>query len=173
MDPRHNTQKKANATSSAGTFATYQEERNSSLKMILEGGAREAYTRPWHRLERGLRLNRLRLFLEDIAITYAMTEDEKSMCFLTLQKALDRKLLNTLKVVVYDQETQRIVTIKGLDIHRTPEGKLICDSSMKVATYEGTRKKKKIPSVSAPTADASVVAAAAAATAATICATDS
>jgi hypothetical protein len=49
-------------------------------------------------------------------------------------------------------ETQRIVTIKGLDIHRTPEGKLICDSSMKVASYEGTRKKKKVPSVSAPIA---------------------
>jgi hypothetical protein len=72
------------------------------------------------------------------------------MCFVTLQKALDKKLLNTLKVVIYDQETQRIVTIKGLDIHRTPEGKLICDSSMKVSSYEGTRKKKMVPSVSTP-----------------------
>jgi hypothetical protein len=155
MDPRHKTQK--NATANA-TIITYQEEKNSSLKMLLEGGAREAYARPWHRLERGLRLNRLRLFLEDIAITYEMTEEEKIMCFVTLQKALDKKLLNTLKVVLYDQETQRIVTIKGLDIHRTPEGKLICDSSMKVASYEGTRKKKKVPSVSAPiaTPDASL-----------------
>ena len=155
MDPRHKTQKNASA------IITYQEEKNSSLKTLLEGGAREAYARPWHRLERGLRLNRLRLFLEDIAITYDMTEEEKSMCFVTLQKALDKKLLNTLKVVLYDQETQRIVTIKGLDIHRTPEGKLICDSSMKVASYEGTRKKKKVPSVSAPIAipDASTVSA--------------
>jgi hypothetical protein len=150
MDPRHKTQK--NASANANPIITYQEEKNSSLKTLLEGGAREAYARPWHRLERGLRLNRLRLFLEDIALTYGMTEEEKSMCFVTLQKALDKKLLNTLKVVLYDQETQRIVTIKGLDIHRTPEGKLICDSSMKVASYEGTRKKKKVPSVSAPIA---------------------
>jgi hypothetical protein len=91
-----------------------------------------------------------------------MTEEEKSMCFVTLQKALDKKLLNTLKVVLYDQETQRIVTIKGLDIHRTPEGKLICDSSMKVASYEGTRKKKKVPSVSAPIATEAAAASAAA-----------
>jgi hypothetical protein len=163
MDPRHKTQKNAttsaSASASANPIITYQEEKNSSLKTLLEGGAREAYARPWHRLERGLRLNRLRLFLEDIAVTYGMTEEEKSMCFVTLQKALDKKLLNTLKVVIYDQETQRIVTIKGLDIHRTPEGKLICDSSMKVSSYEGTRKKKKVPSVSAPTAtDASVAA---------------
>ena len=93
MDPRHKTQKNA----SASPIITYQEEKNSSLKTLLEGGAREAYARPWHRLERGLRLNRLRLFLEDIAITYEMTEEEKSMCFVTLQKALDKKLLNTLK----------------------------------------------------------------------------
>jgi len=152
MDPRHKTQKNATTSASANPVITYQEEKNSSLKTLLEGGAREAYARPWHRLERGLRLNRLRLFLEDIAVTYGMTEEEKSMCFVTLQKALDKKLLNTLKVVIYDQETQRIVTIKGLDIHRTPEGKLICDSSMKVSSYEGTRKKKKVPSVSAPTA---------------------
>jgi len=160
MDPRHKTQKHATAT----PIITYQEEKNSSLKTLLEGGAREAYARPWHRLERGLRLNRLRLFLEDIALTYGMTEEEKSMCFVTLQKALDKKLLNTLKVVLYDQETQRIVTIKGLDIHRTPEGKLICDSSMKVASYEGTRKKKKVPSVSAPIATEAAAASVAAGT---------
>ena len=166
MDPRHKTQKNASASAStsANPVITYQEEKNSSLKTLLEGGAREAYARPWHRLERGLRLNRLRLFLEDIALTYGMTEEEKSMCFVTLQKALDKKLLNTLKVVLYDQETQRIVTIKGLDIHRTPEGKLICDSSMKVASYEGTRKKKKVPSVSAPIATEAAASAAASAT---------
>jgi hypothetical protein len=164
MDPRHKTQKNATTSASANPVITYQEEKNSSLKTLLEGGAREAYARPWHRLERGLRLNRLRLFLEDIAVTYGMTEEEKSMCFVTLQKALDKKLLNTLKVVIYDQETQRIVTIKGLDIHRTPEGKLICDSSMKVSSYEGTRKKKKVPSVSAPIATEAAAASAAAGT---------
>jgi hypothetical protein len=167
MDPRHKTQKNASASANANPIITYQEEKNSSLKTLLEGGAREAYARPWHRLERGLRLNRLRLFLEDIALTYGMTEEEKSMCFVTLQKALDKKLLNTLKVVLYDQETQRIVTIKGLDIHRTPEGKLICDSSMKVASYEGTRKKKKVPSVSAPIATEAAASAAASAAAGT------
>lgn len=164
MDPRHKTQKHTSSSSASASHAnpiiSYQEEKNSSLKTLLEGGAREAYARPWHRLERGLRLNRLRLFLEDIALTYEMTEEEKGMCFITLQKALDKKLLNTLKVVLYDQETQRITTIKGLDIHRTAEGKLICDSSMKVSSYEGTRKKKKVPSVSAPAAEASAVAAA-------------
>jgi len=164
MDPRHKTQKNASTSANANPVITYQEEKNSSLKTLLEGGAREAYARPWHRLERGLRLNRLRLFLEDIALTYGMTEEEKSMCFVTLQKALDKKLLNTLKVVLYDQETQRIVTIKGLDIHRTPEGKLICDSSMKVASYEGTRKKKKVPSVSAPIATEAAAASVAAGT---------
>jgi hypothetical protein len=48
-----------------------------SLSSLLEDSAREAYARPWHRIERGLRLNRLRLFIEDVAKQYDMTKEEK------------------------------------------------------------------------------------------------
>jgi hypothetical protein len=118
-------------------------ESDETFKNLLEDSAREAYSRPWHRIERGLRLNRLRIFVEEIAPQYEMTKDEKENFFVFLQKALDKKLLNTLKVVNYDQEKQRIITIRGLEIKRNPEDVLKWGFSVKKIRTEGTRKKKK------------------------------
>ena len=147
MDPqRHNkTHKKPlNDTENANGLA------DDNFKNLLEDSAREAYCRPWHRIERGLRLNRLRIFIEEVAPQFNMTKDEKDAFFIFLQKALDKKLLNTLKVVNYDQEKQRITLIRGLEIKRNQEGILKWGFSTKKVRPDGTRKKKKddIPSVS-------------------------
>jgi hypothetical protein len=125
-------------------------EADDSFRNLLEDSAREAYSRPWHRIERGLRLNRLRIFIEEVAPQFDMTKDEKDAFFIFLQKALDKKLLNTLKVVNYDQEKQRITMIRGLEIKRNQEGILKWGFSTKKQRTDGTRKKKKddIPSVS-------------------------
>ena len=104
---RHKTQKK-------GIDSEIKVNKDESFKALLEDSAKEAYSRPWHRIERGLRLNRLRIFIEDISDQFNMTKDEKDLFFIFLQKALDKKLLNTLKVVNYDQETQKITQIRGL-----------------------------------------------------------
>ena len=130
-------------------------EPDDTFKNLLEDSAREAYSRPWHRIERGLRLNRLRIFVEEIAPQFDMTSAEKEGFFVFLQKALDKKLLNTLKVVNYDQEKQRITTIRGLEIKRNPEGILKWGFNNKKPRPDGTRKKKRdeIPSIS--TQDAS------------------
>jgi hypothetical protein len=140
MEPqRYNkTQKKDSSDDiDAGTFKT-----------LLEDSAREAYSRPWHRIERGLRLNRLRIFVEEIAPQFQMTKDDKENFFVYLQKSLDKKLLNTLKVVNYDTEKQRITAIRGLEIKQNQDGNLKWGFSAK--KQDSTRKKKKdiVPSVS-------------------------
>ena len=137
---RHKTQKK---TISDSENQVKVNEPNDTFKTLLEDSAREAYSRPWHRIERGLRLNRLRIFVEDISPQFDMTKDEKDAFFNFLQKALDKKLLNTLKVVNYDQEKQRIMQIRGLDIKRNPEGLLKWGFSAKKQRTDGTRKKRK------------------------------
>jgi hypothetical protein len=132
---------------------TDNQESDDNFKTLLEDSAREAYTRPWHRIERGLRLNRLRIFIEEVAPQFNMTKEEKDAFFLFLQKSLDKKLLNTLKVVIYDQDKQRITTIRGLEIKRNQEGVLKWGFSVKKQRTDVTRKKKKddIPSVSTHT----------------------
>ena len=119
------------------------DEKPDAFRTLLEDSAREAYSRPWHRLERGLRLNRLRMFIEDISLVYGLTKDEKEGLFLYLQKALDKRLLNTHKIVQYDQETQKIVGIKNLELKRNPEGIIRWGFSTKKPRTDMTRKKKK------------------------------
>lgn len=133
---RHNkTQKKWNVDSIT--------EKEDTFKALLEDSAREAYSRPWHRIERGLRLNRLRIFVEEVSPSYNMTKEEKEAFFVFLQKSLDKKLLNTLKVVAYDQEKQRITSIRGLEIKRNDHQVLKYAFQAKTPKTEGTRKKKR------------------------------
>ena len=61
-------------------------EADTSFKNLLEDSTREAYCRPWHRIERGLRLNRLRIFIEEVGPQFTMTKDEKDAFFIFLQK---------------------------------------------------------------------------------------
>lgn len=136
---RHKTQKKVN-----NDIQQEISEKEQTFKNLLEDSAREAYSRPWHRIERGLRLNRLRIFVEEIGPSHDMTKEEKDAFFVFLQKSLDKKLLNTLKVVQYDQEKQRILTIRGLEIKRNDEHVLKWGFHAKKQKGEsGTRKKKK------------------------------
>ena len=148
--PRHNkTQKKISEYDQKNDVLA---NPSDSFRTLLEEGARDAYSRQWHRLERGLRLNRIRIFIEDISPQYSLSISEKEGLFEFLRNALDKKLLNTLKVVVYDQSTQRITTIKGLELKRNDNGVLHYNfSSKKSRTTDTTRKKKKgdeLPSVS-------------------------
>ena len=55
---------------------------SEQFKNLLEDGAREAYLRPWHRLERGLRLNRIRLFIEEIAPQFEMSKEHRDEFFI-------------------------------------------------------------------------------------------
>lgn len=129
----------------------YKRSNDESFNLLLDGGVRDAYIRPWHRIERGLRLNRLRLYIDEIAPEHSMSDQEKEALFVYFQKALDKKLLNTLKIVQYDQEKQKIISIKGFEVKRTPEGQLKWDlvakkvktESAKAVTKTATTRKKK------------------------------
>ena len=43
-----------------------------------------------------------------------------------LSSALDKKLLNTSKIVEYDGTKQRIISIKGFDVRRQTDGTVRC-----------------------------------------------
>ncbi len=97
---------------------------NEQLDRILEGGMNDAYKRPWHRLERGLRLNRIRVFVHEEGTKVNLSEQESVQLLALLQKALDKKILNSKTTVIYDQEEEKIKEIKGLVSHRESDGLL-------------------------------------------------
>lgn len=111
------------------------------LLQFLEQDAGTVYKRQWHRLERGLRLNRLRKFSEEEAARLQLSEAEKQSLYLLLVKSLEKKLLNSKTAVVYDMDKEAITEIKGLVMHRTSEGTMLFQlvEKQKAVTF---RKKK-------------------------------
>lgn len=108
----------------SGGFPGMISDRSDNFLKFLVSNAEDAFTRPWHRLERGMRTNRLRKFVDDEAERFQFTEDDKALMFLTLTKALDKKQLNSKSIVTYDQEQQKILEIKGFVFHKQADGSM-------------------------------------------------
>ena len=117
---------------------------NINLDNFLAAGVQGAYKRPWHRLERGLRLNRIRAFVDEEATRVILSEAEASQLLGLLQKALDRKMLNSKTMVIYDQEEEKIKEIKTLVSHRGADGQTRYSFAEKRVTQTMRRKKEEI-----------------------------
>ena len=98
---------------------------NQSLEDMLDNEASTMFKRPWHRLDRGLRLNRIRQFTETLTKARGLKEKEQAALLQLLTKALDRKLLNSKTAVVYDHEREEITEIKPLVMHQNSAGEVL------------------------------------------------
>lgn len=76
--------------------------------------AAAALTKPWLRLERGLRLQKFRAFAEAYS---GLDSGEKENLYKVLMKANDSKILNTKQQIAYEHGV--IQAVKGLKIIRT------------------------------------------------------
>jgi hypothetical protein len=115
----------------SGGFPSVVNDRADQFIKFLATNSEDAFTRPWHRLERGMRLNRLRKFADEESTRFNLSETDKTDLFNMLVKALDKKQLNSKSVVNYDVDQQKILEIKGLNFHRTAEGAVIYQISEK------------------------------------------
>jgi hypothetical protein len=116
------TRKSRTDTDISGEFTGIVNDRADKFMAFLSTNADNAFTRPWHRLERGLRINRIRKYVADETARSNFTEIEQQRMFDTLSKALDKKQLNSKSVVNYDPEKQEILEIKGFSYHRSSDG---------------------------------------------------
>jgi hypothetical protein len=124
---------------------------NDSLQRLIESEATTAYQKPWHRLERGLRLNRLRLFTDEMGAQRGLKDTERAALLALLTKALDKKLLNSKTAVEYDADTERIKEIKPLVMHQSATGEVLFQLLEKrnAVTF---RKRSSTTAASAPAA---------------------
>ena len=122
---RSRTQKKSTSDLSGNNFAANLHANTNTFVNFLNQEAGDAYKRPWHRLERGLRLNRIKKFVDEEALRLALTDQDKVAFQAQLTKAHDKKILNSKNAVVYDQDEERIKEIKGLVMHRNATGQVL------------------------------------------------
>jgi hypothetical protein len=115
----------------SGGFIGLMSDRADNFMKFLSTNSNDAFTRPWHRLERGMRLNRLRKFTEDEAERFQFSEEDKVAMFQVLIKCLDKKQLNSKSIVTYDHEEGKILEIKGLTFHKAADGRIVFQFSEK------------------------------------------
>jgi hypothetical protein len=125
MQPRNRTRRASPSPATTGGSEPSNYGANQNLENFLNLNASEAYKRPWHRLERGLRLNRLRKFIDSESSRMNLAEGDRDMLTNILHRALDMKLLNSKTAVIYDQATEEIQEIKGLIYHKTADGRIL------------------------------------------------
>ena len=98
---------------------------NESLENMLNAESTAAFKRPWHRLDRGLRLNRIKAFIDGLAATRGFKPEEQTSLLQLLTRALDRKILNSKTSVIYDLEKEQITEIKPLVMHPNAQGEVL------------------------------------------------
>ena len=98
---------------------------NDSLQKMIAAEADSAFKKPWHRLERGLRMNRIRAFVDDLAVKRGFKDSEKESLLSLLMKSLDEKLLNSKTAVEYSPDDEMIKEIKPLVMHQAANGDVL------------------------------------------------
>lgn len=120
----------------AGTQAT--------LANLLEAEtAATLTTKPWLRLERGLRIGKLRAFAEAYP---GLSATEKESLHAFLIKANDNKQLNTKSQITY--EDGRVHSIKGLKVIRSGD-----PAEPPIYKIDGGRQTKRVPHSGTAAAD--------------------
>ncbi len=126
------TENATTTTNDSTTTITHTFDKNISTFFDAESAS--AYLKPWLRLERGLRLQRFRLFAEEYP---GLSEEEKEALYKVLVKANDAKQLNTKQQIQYDDG--KIITIRGLRMTRVGEA----PATFKIDATRPTKKKTK------------------------------
>ena len=137
---RNRTVRRHHDLSGATIFKDYS--LNEGLQELLKKESEVAFKKPWHRLERGMRLNRLRLFVDDMKNSKGLQESEATTLLLMLTKSLEKKLLNSKNAVIYDIETEKILEIKNLVLHQNADGSYIFQLLDKPLRNVATQRKK-------------------------------
>jgi hypothetical protein len=114
---------------------------------FLTNDADNALKRPWHKLERGLRIGRIREFVARETQRVPLNTEDSDTLFRLLLNGLDRKMLSSKAAVTYDCSTEQITEIKGLTAHT---GANMRTKYQLVEKKAGTTLKRRNPPSSLP-----------------------
>ncbi len=90
---------------------------DTAMTSFFTAESASAFLKPWLRLERGLRLQRFRVFAEEYP---DITPEEREILYKALVKLNDAKVLNTKQQIQYEEG--KIVGIRGLKMVRGENG---------------------------------------------------
>ena len=75
-------------------------------------------TERWNKLDRTMKIQKITVFVDEYAKENEQTDEEKDLLFAYLKDCIDKKRLMRVKDVVYDNTTDKLVSIPGLTYNK-------------------------------------------------------
>jgi len=90
----------------------------NTLDKFLEDATATNKTERWNKLDKTIKLQKMTEFADVYAIENEYSDDDKTSLMIYLRDCLDKKKLARVKDVEYDNETDRLIAIPGLQYNR-------------------------------------------------------
>lgn len=103
-------------TRSSNTNRDNKIETPENMKKFLNEEKDQIFKQPWNRLDTGMKLNRLRIFTEDMTKQHKLSKEKQDELRKVLFEACRSNKLNKISEINYDKEECKIVSIKTLEI---------------------------------------------------------
>jgi hypothetical protein len=132
LPPPSNVLVEATVTETASAAVAEKQEQQMTDLFAAEA-ASVSLTKPWLRLERGIRMQKLRTFADNFE---GLATEDKENLYKYLVRANDSKLLNTKQQIQYEHGS--IQSIKGLKIIRT--GDPSAPATFKIEMHRATKR---------------------------------
>lgn len=107
--------------SSTGTLPVSKtvNSKKANIDLFLEKESNLNKHEPWNKLDKTDKIKQLTEYVDTSALTFALNEIEIQECKAYLIESLDKKKLQHVKDVQYDNETGKILTIPSLHFNTT------------------------------------------------------
>lgn len=89
-------------------------ETDEKIKDLLTKEKEEVYKQNWNKLDLGMKINRIKLYIDDLEIKHSLDLDQKEKLRILLMKECNSGKLNKNSEITYDKFNCKILSIKNL-----------------------------------------------------------
>jgi hypothetical protein len=129
-------------TRSSNTNGAHKIETPENMNKYLNEEKDQIFKQPWNRLDTGMKLNRLRIFTEDMTKQYKLTKEKQDELRKVLFDTCRSNKLNKISEINYDKEECKVISIKNLEIKEN--GKISFTNAEVKKTKKTTKSKSNI-----------------------------
>ena len=129
-------------TRSSNTNREHKIETPENMNKYLNEEKDQIFKQPWNRLDTGMKLNRLRIYTEDMTKQYKLSKEKQDELRKILFDACRSNKLNKLSEINYDKEECKVISIKNLEIKEN--GKIYFTNEEVKKTKQTTKSKSNI-----------------------------
>lgn len=120
-------------------------ESDEQIKDLLSKEKEEVYKQNWNKLDLGMKINRLKIHIDELETQYSLNPEQKEKLKILLMGACSSGNLNKNSEITYDKEQCKIINIKSLTLNEeTKDFKLEIVETKKAKVSSSSKSRSNI-----------------------------